>query len=358
MDMSLDQPSPIKRFWRTWRRELVRGGVLFGLVVGVGLFVRSIRVNVPHIPGALGSFGDFDWGDGEGGNLFGHGRSTGDEWKYHAAIKPSQRVWIRNTNGPIEVMPGDGEMVEVHAEKSWRKSSPGSVELIAVPSAGGVTICALWEAREKRCGEDGDYRMNGVRKNDVAVRFMVMLPRGVPVDAQTVNGALEINGVSAPVEATTVNGRINVMTDVGPVNATTVNGSIAAMMHELTGGDIKLTTVNGSVTAGLPRRINANIDAETVNGRVETEFAVKINGKMSSRHLRGVIGNGGLTLRLTTVNGSINLHEADGEMRGMHPVIAPVKPQPPQEPQAPQAPEVRARAKAKAHAQTPPPDQP
>ena len=349
MDMTLDQPSPLKRFLRTWRRELIRGGVLFGLVVCAGLFVRAahrrIHLNLPDNLGALGSFGDVDWGNGDAGELFGRGRSVGDEWKYRSAIKPSQHVWIRNTNGPIEVMPGDGDMLEVHVEKSWRKSSPSSVELIAVPSAGGVTICAMWEARERRCGEDGVYRMNGVRKNDVAVRFSVMLPRGVPVDAQTVNGALEINGVSAPVEATTVNGRIAVNTAVGPVNATTVNGSIEAMIQELTGGDIKLTTVNGSVTAGLPRRINANIDAETVNGRVETDFPVKISGKISTRHLRGSIGTGGPTLRLTTVNGSITLHEAEGDM---HPVIAPFVPKPPHEP----------ALRARRVRQTPPPDQP
>jgi len=48
-----------------------------------------------------------------------------------------------------------------------------------------------------------------------------------------------------------------------------------------------------------------------VNGRVETDFPVKITGKISTRHLRGTIGNGGATLKLNTVNGSITLHEAD-----------------------------------------------
>src|SRR2546430_15249185 len=82
-------------------------------------------------------------------------------------------------------------------------------------------------------------------------------------------------------------------------------------MEALTSGDMHLTTVNGSVSAGLPREINANIDAQTVNGRVETAFPVKVVGKISPRPLRGTIGNGGATLKLVTVNGSITLHEAD-----------------------------------------------
>ena len=78
MDMPLDQPAPIRRFLRTWRRELVRGGVLFGLVVGTGLVIRSVKMHVPVPWGALSSFGDFDWGDGGGGNLFGSNRELGD----------------------------------------------------------------------------------------------------------------------------------------------------------------------------------------------------------------------------------------------------------------------------------------
>jgi len=331
MDMHLDQvapsPTPAKRFWRTWRREIIRGGVLFGLVVGAGLVIRSIKIRVPSPLGTLGSFGDFNWGDGEGSDLFGHGREVGDEWEYKALITPTQRVWIRNTNGPIEVVAATGDSLVIQVEKSWRASDPQSVQLVPVLTERGLTVCALWDARERRCNEGGDYRMNGVKKNDVAVRFTVQLPRNVPVDVSTVNGGLEIDGVSAPVGAATVNGRIAVNTSTGPVNATTVNGSIEANMQALTTGDVKLTTVNGSVSAGLPLKINANIDAETVNGRVQTDLPVKIVGKISPRHLRGTIGNGGPALKLVTVNGSITLHEADANPNpNPHPPVAPRAP--------------------------------
>lgn len=347
MDMSLEQPSPFKRFLRTWRREIIRGGVLFGVVVGAGLVVRSairnVKAHIPESLGTLGSFGNFDWGDGEGGNLFDHGRSVGDPWDLHVTLENGQHVWIRNTNGPIDVVGGTSDQLEVHAEKSWRHSSPSSVRLTKVMSAQGVTICAMWEAREQQCDDGGEYRMNGVRKNDVAVRFTVTLPRGVPLDVSTVNGGLQIDGVSAPVEANTVNGRIAVSTSRGPIQATTVNGGIEANMQELAGGDVKLTTVNGSVNAGLPPKINANIDAETVNGRVNTDFPVKVMGKLSPRHLRGTIGTGGPTLKLITVNGSISLHEAEWnpnptpapDVRVQVHVREPKTPEPPHPPRQP-----------------------
>src|SRR5467141_3388298 len=312
MDMSLDQSAtPNRSFWRTWRREIIRGGVLFTLVVGTGLFIRSVRIHVPSPLGALGSFGDFNWGDGDGGDLFGRGRQVGDAWEYRALIKPTQHVWIRNTNGPIEVVAGTGDSVVIHVEKSWRQSDPQSVQVVPVLTDRGLTVCALWDARDKRCNDGGDYRINGVKKNDVAVRFTVQLPRNVPIDASTVNGGLEIDGVSAPVEAKTINGRIE------------------ANMQSLTSGDVRLETVNGSVRAGLPLQLNANIDASTVNGRVETDFAVKVLGKISPRHLRGTVGSGGPTLKLITVNGSITLHEVDANPNpnpNPHPHRAPFAP--------------------------------
>lgn len=310
MAMSVAEPAPRPSFWRTWRRELIRGGALFGLVVGAGLFIREMFADMPKPWGILSEFGDFEWGDGNGGNLFGTHREVGEPWEFRTELNSSQHVWIRNTNGPIEVVAGDGPMLEVIAEKSWRHSNPANVELVAVPSARGVTICALWDARERRCGEGGDYRLNGVRKNDVAVRFHVMLPAGVPLEATTVNGELQIDGVEGPVEVGTVNGKISVNSAGGPVEASTVNGSIEAILRALSGGDIRLTTVNGSVSAGFPAGINATLDAATVNGRVDTDFPVKISGKISTRHLRGTIGDGGPVLKLSTVNGSISIHEA------------------------------------------------
>lgn len=342
MSMAIDHPmSKFRRFLRTWRRELIRGGMLFGVVIAAGLMISRVSVNARD---AISALGDLDFESLASGNLFGAGRETGDPWEFRQAVTASQRIWIRNTIGPIEVVPGEGNMLEVVAEKSWRHSRPSQVEIVAVPSEKGVTICALWEAREADCDDAGVYRQNRIRRNDVAVRFVVSLPRGVRLDASTVNGELEINGVSAPVDASTVNGRVIVHTAMGPVNASTVNGSIEAVMEALTGGDIELETVNGSVTAALPSKLAAVLDAQTVNGRVDTDFPVQISGKISPRHLRGTIGTNVRagtadlpTLKLNTVNGSIAIREIG--RAGTHPARAP---RPPRVQAAPRTPDVRA----------------
>ncbi|MGH7531383.1 MAG: DUF4097 family beta strand repeat-containing protein, partial [Gemmatimonadales bacterium] len=304
---------------RTWRRELIRGGVLFGLVVGAGVAISRIRVDMPDALEMLSSFGEFDLGEfGHPGDLFGPGRETGDPWEFRSPVTPAQQVWIRNMNGPVEVTHADGSTLEVLAEKSWRHTSPEAVEIVAVPTARGVTICALWAARERRCEDGGDYKVSGVSKTDVAVRFHVRLPRGVRLDASTINGDVAIDSVSAPVEAATINGDVDVRTAVGPVRATTKNGAVRAFMASWTEGDVELETVNGSVTVALPEQVTVRIDASTVNGRVRTDLPVQVSGKLSPRQLRGTIGpvDAATTdhelplLEISTVNGSITIAAA------------------------------------------------
>ncbi|HEV8305461.1 MAG TPA: DUF4097 family beta strand repeat-containing protein [Gemmatimonadales bacterium] len=301
--------SPLRRFWRTWRREIVRGGALFGVVVAVGLAVSQVRIGFGGLPWrALRTMKAFDV-DFEG-DQFGPGREIGDQWEWRGAVKPAQQVWIRNTNGPVEVLPGTGDMLEVIGEKSWRNSDPGGVHMMAVPSARGVTICAVWAAHETRCGDGGDYHMEGVRKNDLAVRFTVKLPRGVRVDASTVNGLVAIQNASASVVANTVNGPVRIHTSAGPVEAGSVNGSVEATLGAVMSGDVQLATVNGAVTVVLPAKLNAVLDAATINGRVDTDFPLQVTGKVSPRHVRGTIGAGGPALKLNTVNGSIAIRLA------------------------------------------------
>jgi hypothetical protein len=326
MDMPVPQPSPspLRRFLRTWRREIVRGGLLFGVVVAAGLAFSHVRMGV-HVPWqafrSLKGFDiDFD------SDLFGPGREIGDRWEWRGAVKAGQQLWVRNTIGPVEVLPGTGDMLEVIAEKSWRHSDPAGVRMMAVPSVRGVTICAVWVGREARCGDGGDYHLEGVRRNDLAVRFSVKLPHGVKVDVSTVNGEVTIAGAGAPVVANTVNGRIRLHTATGPVNAASVNGSVEATLEALVGGDVELETVNGAVTAVLPRNLNAVLDASTINGRVDTDFPVQVTGKVSARHVRGTIGSGGPALKLNTVNGSISVRlagETPAPARPARPARAP-----------------------------------
>jgi len=233
------------------------------------------------------------------------GREHGDLWQWRGVLSSSQTIRIRNANGPIAVDRADGNRAEVRVEKSWRRSPPQSVRLVSEPGPTGVTICALWEGQTK-CGSEGDYDGFVGHRNDVAVRFTVLVPKGVAADLSTMNGALQITGMAGSLKASTLNGGIRVEA-AGPVAVKTVNGGIDATLGALAPGGAELQTVNGGVTVQLPEHVNATLDAESVVGRVQAELPVQVTGTVDPKHIRGTLGRGGPPLHVSTVNGEVRL---------------------------------------------------
>lgn len=236
------------------------------------------------------------------------------EW----SAKLDQGAWVRvaNINGGITVGHANGDRVEVVAAKSWRRGDPKdvTVEVKRIgPNGRDVIICALYNEnstcteRGIQSRDEGGWRN---RNNDVMVQFTVLLPSGLNVSTGTVNGAIRVDGATAEVKATTVNGGVEAYSSGGPVSATTVNGSIRASMSKLEGdADLKYTTVNGSVVLELPRDADADIEMRTVNGRLRTDFPIQLRGRIDPRHIEAQLGKGGRLIRITTVNGSVELRE-------------------------------------------------
>ncbi|MDB4917340.1 MAG: hypothetical protein JWM95_4984 [Gemmatimonadetes bacterium] len=244
------------------------------------------------------------------------------------AFTMSERVpngeWIRvrNLNGEMRVRSSTSDKVEVTATKSWRRGDPRDVRIEMKKSGdGSILVCAMW-TDDTECTENSysthnnrnqrrrDWDDNRDNRNDVSVEFEIRVPRGVKVGAWTVNGGVSVDGVTNEVRASTVNGEVNATSTGGPVQASTVNGSVHASMGRWDGDqDLEFTTVNGSVVAEFTGDIDANIDLTTVNGRFQTDWPVTITGRIDPRHLRATLGKGGRRIRLTTVNGNVELRK-------------------------------------------------
>ncbi len=234
-------------------------------------------------------------------------------FSWSGTIPSGRRIMIKNINGAIDVERSSGDRVEVTAEKRWRRGNPANVRIEQTKVGDDVLVCALW-GEESRCDENGirSQRSNrgNDRNNDVSVHFVVRVPDGVRVDVSTVNGGLEVRGVTTEVRANTVNGSIRARSAGGPVRAKTVNGSIDVSMGSVgRADDLEYETVNGAITLELPANFGAQLELSTVNGRVTTDFPITISGTVSPRRLRGTVGDGATRLRASTVNGSVTLRK-------------------------------------------------
>jgi len=299
-------------FWETWRKEIIRGAVLFCGILCIWLVGRYFATRMRQrftegLPVALRDLrNEFDGGS-EGGP-----RIPGGTWTYRAKVAPKQWLWIRNTRGSVTVEPAKGNLVEISATKSYRTSDTASVRLVAEPYAGGVTVCALWPGGDSHCGpQDDGYEMHGSHGNDVSVDFTVRLPANVRLGASTMMGDLRVSGARAPMVLHTVSGEVDAATSQGPVTVTSLNGSVRVRMDAFGDtGAVSVKTINGSVTAELPPQLDARVSAKTINGSIATDYGLAVNGKFTSHDVEGTLGRGGREVHLETVNGSIHLHKA------------------------------------------------
>ena len=237
-------------------------------------------------------------------------RQTEDNaFTWSGRVPSGHWIRVRNLSGDIDVTSSNSDRVEVTATKRWRRSDPQSVRIEVRKTGPGeddVVICAIWTDRTN-CDENG-YESHNVRNNDVSVQFRVAVPRGVKIGVSTVNGAVGVEGATAEVEASSVNGEVEATSSGGPVHASTVNGSVTARMGRFDNDeDLNFSTVNGSVIVQFAGDLDADIELSTVNGSFHTDYPVTLNGRLDPRHLRARLGRGGRRIRLSTVNGNVEL---------------------------------------------------
>lgn len=260
------------------------------------------------------------------------GRDT-ETWAWDGKVDNGRWFRLSSVNGPVSIELSTDNQVHVRAQKIVRRGKVSDVAFRVVQSGGDVRVCAVW--RRDTCDEDGlrSRRNDGDRdsddRRDVQVRFTVKVPRGVRVSAgtvngemrvrdlssdvrvSTVNGRVEVRNAGGKVEATTVNGKVDVSTSKGPVNASTVNGDIDVRMSALErDGEMSFHTVNGSVTVETPANLDANVSLDTMHGSISSDYPVQLSGKFGPRHAEGVVGRGGRSVKLRTLNGSVELRKA------------------------------------------------
>jgi hypothetical protein len=236
-----------------------------------------------------------------------------DDFHWRGRLEPGQTVEIQGVTGTIRAELAAGAEVEVEAVKRARRSDPDEVEIEVVPHQGGVTICAVYPTprrsrRANECRPGGGH--NSTDDNDVEVSWTVRLPAGVRFDGQTVNGDVVAADLASDVTVASVNGDVEVSTS-GLAEASTVNGSVRATLGRADWtGTMSFSSVNGGITLEVPSNLSADIEAATVNGDIETDFPITVRGRFMNRRMTGRVGDGGRTLELETVNGSIRLRKA------------------------------------------------
>ena len=235
-----------------------------------------------------------------------------DTFEQKWEVSPGGVLALSNENGSIEINSWDRSEVHVKARIKVRAGSRNAAEeamkelRIETEQEGN----AISIRTRKPEGSEGLFSWLAGRNLDLTVHYDVKVPRRFDVEAATVNGGIEAESLTGSHELETVNGKIVVRGSRGSVSADSVNGSIDVEIVEI-GSDERMSfsTTNGGIELALPPSVAADLDAATTNGRVSSDIPLTTESLSRSR-IRGTLGQGGMAIKIRTVNGSVRIHSS------------------------------------------------
>lgn len=223
--------------------------------------------------------------------------------QYKLSAENKTKLSLDDSNGDIKITKtsDSGRVVIIDAVKSYdvrydEQDKPLDMVKINIDSTGNeLKITTEIE------------RNNGLFKRHKGgkVDYNIKVPAGMNVEIDNVNGDITLISINGDIDIETVNSAINLAYCTGSIKIDGVNGGVNCNIDSTKGINIEL--VNGIVKLGGLKNTSADVNASTVNGRVKFKNLQFTNMVSEKRSLSGMLGKGGNTISVNTVNGAITL---------------------------------------------------
>lgn len=239
-------------------------------------------------------------------------------------------------DGSVEIRAWDRPQVSLEVEKrASSKEALGRIQVNASQSGNRIDVEVRYADQERR-----HFGFSGNR----SAQLIVSVPRQVNIEARTGDGSVSIERVSGRLRLETGDGGIKVTEVNGDLRAHTGDGSMAldridgrvdaetgdgtisvsgrleAVRLQSGDGSVRLRadtgsrmadnweihTGDGSVGVELPSSFDAEIDAHADDGSVSVH-ELEVKGDITKNSVRGQLGGGGRTMRVTSGGGSITI---------------------------------------------------
>jgi hypothetical protein len=227
------------------------------------------------------------------------------QWQKTYPIDANGRVEIGNVNGKIDVEPSTGNTVEVIAIKKAHGASTESAQAQLDRIAIVEDVSPSRVKIETKLPRNNGFIFGGTNGQ---VEYRVKVPAGIEARFSTVNGGVEVRGLTGRVTATATNGGVTARDVSGQLDASTTNGGLTIDLAKMPEGGVKLGCTNGGIRVTLPRDAKATISASIVNGGIRAgDLPIESSGENTRRRLEGRMNGGGPRLEAEGVNGGIIL---------------------------------------------------
>ena len=140
--------------------------------------------------------------------------------------------------------------------------------------------------------------------------------------AKTLNGAIELKGVSGEVSANTVSGRIRVEGEqIERAELRTMAGEIELESSLAKGARVNARSFSGPVVLRLPEGTSARFEVQSYSGGIESDFSSHLDGddERGARHSWGpgpgrplsfVVGDGDARISIESFSGGVKIEES------------------------------------------------
>jgi DUF4097 and DUF4098 domain-containing protein YvlB len=233
--------------------------------------------------------------------------SETEEFHQTYPLAANGRVELSNINGAVHISGWDRNEVKVDAVKrAWSKKRLDEAKVKINSSENSISIRTEYPDHNHTFWNDGQH------DQPASVEYTLTVPRNARLDTiDLVNGSLDLEGVSGEIKASCVNGKLAAHNLGGRADLSTVNGKLEANVDRLE-SPLEVSSVNASVLVTLPSDAKADLEASTVNGSISDDFGLPVTKhQFVGRDLRGELGGGGPHVRVSNVNGRIEIKHAD-----------------------------------------------
>ena len=227
-----------------------------------------------------------------------------DEWTRSYQLTPTGVVTIKNGNGKIEVIGGDGSSVNIVAERIVKASTEAAAKE-------QLTLLEMKEdVAPDRVGIDSSTR--GITINvSRRINYKVTMPKGASLSLVSSNGDILVTNVGGTFSAEASNGRITATSLQNGAKVATTNGVIQLTFDKVGDAGITAETTNGTIPLEVPKTTNADLSARITNGAISNDGLDVRVSEQSRRRLDGTLGTGGPSIRLEATNGAITIRGKD-----------------------------------------------
>lgn len=229
-----------------------------------------------------------------------------EEFHQTYPLAANGRVDLSNINGSVHITAWDQNQVKVDAIK--RADDADGLKRMEIRVDAHPDTLAI---ETKYHQDDDGWNRHGNHMSEV--EYTLTVPRNARLDEiKLINGGLDVTGVNGEVRASCINGKLVAKALAGDSKLSTINGPLEVNFENLRATRIELSSVNGPVRLLLPSDAKARIEATTVHGGIDNDFGLHTNNHRFVGHdLKGELGGGGTEIRLSNVNGPINVRHAN-----------------------------------------------